>query len=212
MLLIGQYDSPFVRRVAIALRHYQMPFEHQPWSVFADAQRIARYNPLRRVPTLVLDDGEVLTDSATILDVIDERVGEQRALLPRQGALRREGLRLVALLTGVADKAVSAYLEGHLRTAPSELWLERCQQQIEATLDWLEADRARRTTTWWLGAELSHVDITFGCTWCHLREAHPRFTFTRWPALLAHSARCDALAGFQELYQPFIVTLSRSAE
>ena len=55
MMLIGQYDSPFVRRVAIALRLYELPFEHQPWSTFSDADKIAAYKPLRRVPTLVLE-------------------------------------------------------------------------------------------------------------------------------------------------------------
>src|SRR5690242_660026 len=68
MILIGQYDSPFVRRVAIALRLYGIGYEHRPWSTFGDAERIAPFNPLRRVPTLVLDDGEVLIESGAILD------------------------------------------------------------------------------------------------------------------------------------------------
>jgi len=52
MFLIGQYDSPFVRRVAIAMRFYGIAYEHRPWSTFGDADKIAPYNPLRRVPTL----------------------------------------------------------------------------------------------------------------------------------------------------------------
>ena len=56
MILIGQYDSPFVRRVGIALTLYGLPFEHKPWSTFGDAEKIRPYNPLTRVPTLVLDD------------------------------------------------------------------------------------------------------------------------------------------------------------
>src|SRR5262249_34848211 len=60
MILIGQYDSPFVRRVGIALTLYGLPFEHRPWSTFSDAEKIRPYNPLTRVPTLVLDDGAVL--------------------------------------------------------------------------------------------------------------------------------------------------------
>ena len=55
MILIGRYDSPFVRRVAIALRLYRIDYEHRPWSTFGDADRIAAFNPLRRVPTLVLE-------------------------------------------------------------------------------------------------------------------------------------------------------------
>ena len=55
MILIGQYDSPFVRRVGIALTLYELPFEHRPWSTFGDADKLRPYNPLTRVPTLVLD-------------------------------------------------------------------------------------------------------------------------------------------------------------
>jgi glutathione S-transferase len=87
MILIGQYDSPFVRRVAIALRLYGLPFEHRPWSTFGDADKIAPFNPLRRVPTLVLDDGEALIESMAILDYLDELVGPDKAMIaPRSRA------------------------------------------------------------------------------------------------------------------------------
>jgi glutathione S-transferase len=79
MILIGQYDSPFVRRTAIALRLYGLPFEHRPWSTFGEADKIAPYNPLRRVPTLVLDGGETLIESFAILDYLDELVGPDKA-------------------------------------------------------------------------------------------------------------------------------------
>ena len=85
MILIGQYDSPFVRRVAIALRLYGIGYEHRPWSTFGDADRIAAFNPLRRVPTLVLDDGESLIESGAILDHLDERVGPDRAMIAVRG-------------------------------------------------------------------------------------------------------------------------------
>ena len=57
MILIGQYDSPFVRRVGIALTLHQMPFEHRPWAGFADAEKVRAVTPLMRVPVLVLTDG-----------------------------------------------------------------------------------------------------------------------------------------------------------
>src|SRR5882757_5856977 len=88
MILIGQYDSPFVRRVAIALRLYDLPFEHRPWSTFGDADKIAPYNPLRRVPTLVLDSGEALIESAMMLDYLDHRVGSEKAMFPPHGEAR----------------------------------------------------------------------------------------------------------------------------
>src|SRR5438876_6854946 len=115
MILIGQYDSPFVRRVAIALRRYHLDYQHRPWSVWGDADRIAPFNPLRRVPVLVLDDGEALVESSAIVDALDDLVGESRALLPRTGPVRRDGLRICSLATGLADKAVTLLYEHVLR-------------------------------------------------------------------------------------------------
>ena len=115
MILIGQYDSPFVRRVAIALRLYGLAFEHQPWSTFADADKIAPFNPLRRVPTLVLDGGEALIESTAILDYLDELVGPQKAMIAARGPQRRHALKICALATGLGDKAVSLVYERVLR-------------------------------------------------------------------------------------------------
>ena len=142
MILIGQYDSPFVRRVAIAMRRYEIAYEHRPWGVFSDGERIAELNPLRRVPTLVLDDGEVLVESGAILDALDEQVGEARALLPARGAVRRQGLKVIALATGFADKAVSLFYETFFHPTPSEPWTARLRSQIGDTLDALE-DQSR---------------------------------------------------------------------
>ena len=75
MILIGQYDSPFTRRVAIGLTLYGIAFEQRPWSVFSDADRIRPYNPLTRVPTLILDDGDVLIESGAIIDYVDGPLG-----------------------------------------------------------------------------------------------------------------------------------------
>lgn len=80
MILIGQYDSPFVRRVGIALTLYELPFEQRPWSVFGDGEKIAPLNPLVRVPTLELDDGLVLVESHAMLDYLDGLVSAERAL------------------------------------------------------------------------------------------------------------------------------------
>jgi glutathione S-transferase len=75
MILIGQYDSPFVRRVAVTLRVYGISYEHRRWSVWGNAEQIAEYNPLRRVPTLVMDDGTLLVETFAIIDAIDELAG-----------------------------------------------------------------------------------------------------------------------------------------
>jgi len=206
MILIGQFDSPFVRRVGIALELYGLPYEHRPWSTWGDAEKIAAYNPLRRVPTLLLDDGECLIESAAILDTLDERMGPERALLPRHGPLRRHGLQVAALATGMADKAVSLFYERLLHPETSDKWVERCRAQIGDVLRALDADRARRTTVHWLGETLSHADIAVACALRFTSEAHPgAFDLSAFSALAAHARACEALPVFQRIAQPFFV-------
>jgi glutathione S-transferase len=208
MILIGQYDSPFVRRVAIAMRRYGMAYEHRTWAVFGDADKIAAHNPLRRVPTLILEGGETLVESWAILDAIDEMVGPDRALLPASGPVRRDGMRIAALATGFADKSGSLYHESLFRSSPSEFWMARCRSQMTGTLDVLESDRGRRTSPWWLGEALSHADIAVACALRFTQEAHPGFVDqARWPRLSHDAARAEALEEFRAVYQPFVVRL-----
>src|SRR6202158_4004935 len=163
MILIGQYDSPFTRRVAIALRLYDLAFEHRPWSTFGDSDRIAPYNPLRRVPTLVLDGGEALIESTAILDYLDELVGPEKAMIAARGPERRHGLKICALATGLGDKAVSLVYERVLRKDASKLWVERCEAQIGAVLDALETKRAAISSPYWFGTNIGHADIAGAC-------------------------------------------------
>ncbi len=205
MILIGQYDSPFVRRVAVALVLYGFPYEHRPWSTFGDAPRIAPFNPLRRVPVLVVDDGEPLIESAAILDHLDELAGPQRALIARAGPARRQALKVCALATGLADKAVILIYERVLHDQSSPGWVERCHLQIQAALEALEADRRSRPSAYWSGERIGHADIAVACALRLLREAHPEsFDAARWPQLARHCARCEALEVFQSVTQPFL--------
>ncbi|ERI14853.1 glutathione S-transferase family protein [Brucella sp. RRSP16] len=203
MILIGQYDSPFVRRVAIAMRLYGLPFEHKPWSTFGDRDRLAEFNPLSRVPTLVLDDGEVAIESAAILDYLDEIANGKHPLIAPRGAERRQALKICALSTGLADKAVSLLYEGLLRSEKSNVWVERCETQIARVLDVLENDLSERKSPYWFGDDIGHADIAATCALRFLREAHPHlFDEQKYPSLAGLAARCEALAPFQEIVQP----------
>src|SRR6202140_2812140 len=133
------FDSPFVRRVAVSMQLLDIGYEHANWSVGKDFDRIRQYNPLGRVPTLVLDDGEVLSESAGILDYLDDGVGPTRALLPAAGRARREALRQIAMATGAAEKGRDQIYEHAFR--PPEKghvpWLERWGTQLKgAHADW----------------------------------------------------------------------------
>jgi glutathione S-transferase len=204
MKLIGQYDSPFVRRVGITLTLYGIAFEHLPWSTFGDADKIAPYNPLRRVPVLVFDDGMAVMDSSVIVTLLDEMVGNDAALT-RTGADLRLMLRWCALTAGAADKAVSLVYEKAFRDG-LPMWVERCRAQVSDTLDLLDQERAA-AGEWFGGSSMSHADVLTATVFRFISEAlAEQFDLDRWPTLVAHSAACEKMSAFRAIYQPFGLT------
>jgi glutathione S-transferase len=201
MILIGQYDSPFVRRVGIALTLYGFDFEHQPLSVFSDAEKIRALHPLMRVPTLVLDDGLVLTDSHMMLDYLDNLT--DAPMYPRHEPARHRALRVATLACGLAEKAVSLFYERRMHDVTSPVWEARCQVQIGSVLRALQDECP--DSGWWFGDRIGHADIAVACAWRFVREAHPGLiAVADYPALAKHAARAEALAAFQLIQQDFI--------
>ncbi len=204
MILIGQYDSPFVRRVGIALTLYEMPFEHQLWSAFKDAGRLRELNPLCRVPTLVLDDGTVLVDSHAMLDYLDGLVPAGRAMFPQREPERYRALRVATLATGLGDKAVSLFYEIRMHSEVSRTWVDRCRSQILSTLAALETERAGISSDYWFGGHIGHADIAVATVLRFVGEAHPGLApIADFPALAAHAARLEALPVFRQVAQTF---------
>jgi glutathione S-transferase len=194
MILVGQYDSPFVRRVAISLRVLGFAYEHDTRSVFADFAAMQKINPLGRIPSLILPSGEALIDSAAILDWLDEAVGPERALIPSQGKARRRALRVIALATGTQDKLGAVGFERTMRPAAYRWpdWIERCRVQGANGLAALAAE------PWHEDTPLDQAQITTACIfrWAQLGvpDMVPR---GRYPSLDALSARLEARPEFQ---------------
>jgi glutathione S-transferase len=205
MLLIGQYDSPFVRRVGIAMTMFGIPFRHERWSVFRQAEQIAAVNPLIRVPTLVLDDGTMLTESHAILDYLESLAPRGKALFPKREPRRHQCLRICALATGIGDKVVSLFYEKRLHEQASDIWVKRCEQQIRETFALLNHERATHGTRYWIGERLTHADIAVACIFRFTVEAHPGLIADQdYPALQQLSAQLEALRAFQDISQAFI--------
>lgn len=197
MILIGQYDSPFVRRVGIALTLYNLPFRQEPWSVFGDADRIKPFNPLTRVPTLVLPDGDSLIDSHMILDHLDSLVPAAQRLFPQTEPDRRRALKRAALACGVGDKAVSLFYELRLHEQTSAVFVDRCRRQISEGLQVLEAAQTH-------GPD-GHPEIATACVWRFVTEAHPGLIAPAdFPRLSTLSTRLEATAPFRTIFQPFV--------
>lgn len=86
--------------VELALALAQIPYDREEHDYSTPAGRAAleRYNPLGQVPTVVLPDGEVMTETLAIVLMIDEMV-PVAGLLPTTGdPLRPQALRWMTFL------------------------------------------------------------------------------------------------------------------
>jgi glutathione S-transferase len=202
MILVGQYDSPLVRRVAVSLRVLGFAYEHDTRSVFGDFDSMRATNPLGRIPSLVLDDGEVLIDSAAILDWLDETAGPGRALIPPSGPERRRALRLIALACGAVDKAGAAAYERIIRPPERRWpeWIARLRTQAEGAIAALAAQ------DWPEDAPLDQPRITTACMIRYVLMTDPALLpRERYPTLHALSERCEARPEFRATFPPEVV-------
>jgi glutathione S-transferase len=191
MILVGQYDSPFVRRVAVTLHHYHMPFERNALSVFQNAKAMQKLNPLVRVPALILESGDVLIDSSAIVDHLDEVAGGARSLTPAHGPQRRKVLQAAAMATGVVDKAGSVVYERywHKGKTVSEDWVIRCLGQAKGGLEHLEHQCG---APWFIDSHMTQADVMIGCMLGYLKLRLPEaFPAGKYPRLHSLSIHCE---------------------
>jgi glutathione S-transferase len=197
-VLYGRYASPFVRRVAVTLRLYGLDYAHVPLMPFGpDKAELAKFNPIARVPALQLDDGEILVDSAAILDYLDGLMGPDRSLTPPAGPARRRVLTLLAVALGASEKLVAGLYERHFR--PREAWhvpwLDSCDKQVTDGFTWLNDACAG---PWFTGPGMTQADVTVAVFWLFGRARRPGF-FARLGCerLDALAERLHATAAFQ---------------
>lgn len=204
MILTGQLDSPFVRRVAVALNHYGFRFERRALSAYDDFARLQKVNPLGKVPALALEDGTVLVESTLILDHLDRLADPGKALMPEAAAVRARLLRHVGIAFGLAEKGVEFRTETVRRPADKvdEARVERVRAQVAAALAWLE----ERTPPegFLAGGHLTHGDIASAVAVAFLEKKNPEHLggAGAFANLRAHAARCETLPAFQAA--PFV--------
>ena len=197
MQLIGMLDSPYVRRVAIALIIAKTPFIHRPISLFRHIDQFSKLNPLLKAPTLLADDGVALMDSNVILDYlagVDPRIA---ALTPSSAPERLTALRTTGLSLTVMEKAVQRHYERTLRPAEKQHgpWVDRVMGQLTPGLDALDGELP---VSGWIGSELGLADITVVCAFGFTRSVLSDVVeVSRYPNLAAFCGRAETLPAFR---------------
>ena len=198
MVLVGMLDSPYVRRVAVSLKLMGVAFEHQAVSVFRHYDRFREINPVVKAPTLVCDDGVVLMDSTLILDYAETLAAPAKRLMPASGEKRREALRIAGLALAACEKCVQIVYEKEQRPAEKRHlpWLERVTAQANAAFGELER-AAARASPWLQGSRIGACDVVVACAWRFAQYYDSlEVPAARYPALVGHSHRAEALPEF----------------
>ncbi|MEM9948275.1 MAG: glutathione S-transferase family protein [Cyanobacteria bacterium P01_D01_bin.36] len=198
MKLVGMLDSPYVRRVAIALHYLDIPFQHLPLSVFRNVEEFTAINPLIKAPTLVCDDGTVLMDSTLILDYLYRLTDSQKRLMPAPMADYKTALRIIGLGLNACDKSVQFFYERDMRPPEKQHqpWRNRVTSQLLAAYDLLEP-YAANTTDWLINNQFTTADITLCVAWAFTHHAIADVVaIDRYPAISRLSVRAEARSEF----------------
>ena len=133
--------SPYVRKVMICAHELQLtPQLELVRSVAAMLKpnaALMQDNPLSKIPTLVLPDGQTLFDSVVICEYLDHLAGG--ALFPKDGPARWAALRWHALGDGLLD-ALILWRNERERAAPLSDLLAAFELKTRASLQLLEGE------------------------------------------------------------------------
>ena len=196
-VLFGRFLSPYVRRVAVTLNIYGIEFEHKVISAVGDEAEREAINPVGRVPALQLPSGELLIDSAAMLDHLDEMANPAMSLTPPAGAARRSALRRLAIATGAIDRSMAANAE---RRRPviqrDEARLHRLLRQARLGFD--ELDRDLGSKEFFDDQRIGQPDVTSAVGFAFLNHIFPAILQDEeFPNLIRQSLACEATAAFQ---------------
>ena len=184
MKLLSATPSPYARKVRIALHEKGIPFElvtEVPWNVGATAPR---YNPLGKIPVLILDDGECFYESRFILEYLELRF-PQPPIFPRDLDQLLAAKRLEVLADGACDAIVLVFMERQRPEAHrSTPWLGRQQAKVEAAVDEI-ARRIDAGSDYAVGDAFSLGDIAVGTLLQFMDLRYPELSWRRHDQLEA---------------------------
>jgi glutathione S-transferase len=179
MILRSSPPSPFGRKVKIAASVLGLSgrIEIVPADLNDASDALRAQNPLGKIPTLVLDDGQTLFDSRVIVEYLDHLAGGGR-IIPREPAARFPALRMQALCDGMMDASILQVYEARYRPEAirHQPWLDYQADKVARALAALEAesqalDPVPHVGQIALACALGYRDLRFAGTW---RTGHPQ--------------------------------------
>lgn len=170
--LIGSLTSPYVRKVRVVMAEKRIEFKLELEDVWEPDTRITGFNPLGKVPCLVMEDGDPIFDSRVIVEYLDT-ISPVGKLIPAGGRERAEVRTWEALADGLVDAAILVRIELTQRSSEqqSSAWIARQRSKIDAALEAMS--RGLDDKPWCNGHVYTLADIAVGCALAYLDFRFP---------------------------------------
>ncbi len=186
MKLIGSLTSPYVRKVRVVMAEKKLDYQLELENVWSPDSQIQQFNPLGKVPCLVMEDGGALFDSRVIVEYLDTLSPVAR-LIPQSGRDRAAVKCWEAIADGMQDACVAIVRENMRPEAQrSPDWIERQYTKIHAALRAMEGSLGENAHC--MGVNYTLADIAVGCALSYLDL---RFAALNWRHDHANLARLD---------------------
>jgi len=195
MKLIASTTSPYARKIRIVLAERHLEAEWVDENVWAADTKIQLYNPLGKIPALILDDGIVLYDSRVIVEYLDGVTPGSR-LIPDNNRERAMVKRWEALGDGIADAGIAIFLERKRPAAAQDAdWITRQFGKIDSGI--AAAARELGQRKFCHGEFFSLADIALACGLLWLEMRLPEVTWREtYPNLAAWMVKIEAREEF----------------
>src|SRR5471030_1264939 len=176
MKLIGSLASPYVRKVRVVLAEKKLDYQFELENVWAPDTTIDKLNPLGKVPSLVMEDGNVMIDSRVMVEYLDTLTPVCK-LLPPNGRDRADVKCWEALADGLLDAAILVRLERTQRAPElqSEAWVERQLRKVQLSLKSMSEQLG--DSAYCTGIHYSLGDVAVGCALGWLLFRFPEITW-----------------------------------
>jgi len=168
MKLYTAPTSPFGRKASIVAREHGVALDEETTNPF-ESEELARLNPMRLIPVLVLDDGAVLLESHLICEYLDS-IGTGPTLYPEANRWLWRTRMMIG--HGLAEASVALRLhlvlpDGEQGATMAKRYrgrISRCLAALENEVDALSAGEMRMDKIAAVTA-LGHLEFRHGEDW-----------------------------------------------
>ena len=201
MKLIAAPTSPYTRKVRIVLAEKHIDYEMVLDNPNDPATRVPEFNPLGKIPVLVLDDEMTLFDSRVIVEYLDSASPVGR-LIPDDTRQRIQVRRWEALADGCTDAAIGIVYE---KRRPAGLqsaeWITRQQGKVDRALKAMSDELGIRAGC--TGELYNLADIAVGCALGYLDLRMPVLNWRKlYPNLGKLFDKLSKRASFKDTVPP----------